>query len=109
MPRLATGELRFLAGAFASRITIGGRKRRDFPLPTCASEAAAKERTAALAEVALRLRRAGRGDKVRKLVAMGAKARTGRPWNTFLGAVDALCHGTGEAVLEVPTLEDFSK
>ena len=109
MPRSATGELRRLASGFAARITIEGRKRRDFPLPTCASEAAAKERTAALAVVALRLRRAGHADKVRKLVAMGAKARAGRPWNTFLGAVDALCQGTVEAVTDVPTFEDFAK
>ena len=72
MPRSATGELRRLASGFAARVTIEGRERHDFPLPTCACEAAAKERTAALAGVALRLRRAGHADKGRKLGAMGA-------------------------------------
>ncbi|MGH7439083.1 MAG: hypothetical protein ACRENE_25625, partial [Polyangiaceae bacterium] len=109
MPRVATGELRRLASGFAARITIEGRDRRDFPLPTCASEGAAKERTAALAAVALRLRRAGHAAKLRKLVAMGAKARAGRPWNTFLGAVDVLCQGTVEAITDVPTFEYFAK
>ena len=109
MARSATGELRRLASGFAARITIEGRERRDFALPTCAGEATAKERTAALALVALRLRRAGHADKVRKLVAMGAKARAGRPWNTFLGAVDAICRGTVEAMTDVPTFEVFAK
>ncbi len=109
MPRSATGELRCLASGFAARITIEGRERRDFALPTCAGEATAKERTAALALVALRLRRAGHADKVPKLVAMGAKARAGRPWNTFLGAVDALCQGTVEAMTDVPMFEVFAK
>ncbi len=109
MPRSATGELRCLAGGFAARITIEGRERRDFPLPTCADEAAAKERAGVLALVAQRLRRAGHTDKLRKLVTMGANARAGRPWNTFLGAVDAMCRGTVEAVTETPTFEDFAK
>jgi len=109
MPREAKGEVRRLASGFAARITIEGRERRDFVLPTCAVEAAAEERTTALARVAARLRRAGRLDEVPKMLELGAKARSGRPWHTFVAAVEGLCSGTVEARADVPTFEAFAK
>jgi integrase len=109
MPRSATGELRHLADGFAARITIEGRDRRDFVLATCKSEEAAAERKAALAKIAARLRRAGHVDKVLKLIETGAKVRAGRPWDTFVAAIDVLCSGTVEAIADVPTFADFAK
>ena len=98
MPREAKGELRHLADGFAARITISGRERRDFVLKTCATEAVADERTAALGQVAARLRRAGHADKILKMLEIGANARAGRPWRAFLAAVEAVCSGTVETL-----------
>ena len=109
MPREAKGEVRRLASGFAARITIEGRERRDFVLPTCAVEVAAEERTTALARVAARRRRAGRLDEVPKMLELGAKARSGRPWHTFVAAVEGLCSGTVEAQVDVPTFAAFAK
>ena len=108
MPREAKGEVRRLASGFAARITMEGRERR-FVLPTCAVEVAAEERTTALARVAARRRRAGRLDEVPKMLELGAKARSGRPWHTFVAAVEGLCSGTVEARADVPTFEAFAK
>jgi integrase len=108
MPRHATGEVRHLANGFAARITIAGRQRRDFVLTTCVAEADAEERTTALARMAARLRRAGHGDKIFKLIATGAKARAGRAWAAVITAVDVLCAGSAEVAAEVPTFAAFS-
>ena len=88
MPREATGELKTLADGFAARITIEGRARRDFPLPTCATEAEATERCKALAGIAARLRRAGKAGEIVALLEMGAKARAGRAWQFVVETVD---------------------
>jgi integrase len=109
MPREAKGELRHLADGFAARITINGRERRDFVLKTCATEAVADERTAALGQVAARLRRAGHADKILKMLEIGANARAGRPWRAFLAAVEAVCSGTVETLTKIPTFADFAK
>ncbi len=109
MPREATGEVRRLADGFAARITIQGRTRRDFTLATCRTEDEAEARTAALATMAARLRRAGHADKTVKMMAAGAKARAGRPWEMVVAAVDILCAGTVEALTEAPTFADFAK
>src|SRR6516165_2619683 len=68
MPREATGELRCLADGFAARITIQGRDRRDFVLPTCATEPDALERCKALASMASRMRRAGHASEILRLL-----------------------------------------
>ena len=109
MPREATGELRRLADGFAARITVLGRKRRDFPLAICLSEEQAEERKTELARMASRLRRAGHADKIEKLISGGAKARPGRPWSTVVTAVDVLCSGEAEVLKEAPTFADFAK
>lgn len=93
MPKAATGELRTLADGFAARITIKGRERRDFLLPTCATEDEARARCTALAGLAARLRRGGYFAEMDDLLAMGAKARAGKPWEFVVGAVDAICGG----------------
>src|SRR5579863_1192752 len=108
MPREASGELRRLADGFAARITIEGRARRDFVLTTSRTQEEAEARKAALAQMAARLRRAGHAGKIEKLIASGAKARTGRPWAAVVQAVDVLCAGTIDALTEVPTFADFA-
>jgi integrase len=92
MPREATGELRALADGWAARITIEGRTRKDFPLPTCATEAEAAERCRGLAGIAARLRRVGKAGETVRYLEMAAKAR-GRSWEAVLAVVDDECAG----------------
>ena len=109
MSKEATGELRHLADGFTARITIEGRIRKDFPLTACHAEAEAIHRCKALAQIAARLRRAGHAGEIEQLIAMGAKARIGRPWEAVSAAVDALCSGQArEKGPQVPTFEDFA-
>ena len=109
MPKEATGELRHHGEGYAARITIEGRTRRDFPLTTCPSEAGAVERCKALAQIAARLRRAGHAGEIEQLLAMGAKARSGRPWEAIGAAVDALCAGQAREKSSAPTFGEFAK
>lgn len=110
MPRAATGELRKLADGFAARITLRGRARRDFVLTSCETERGAADRCRALASLASRLRRSGHDDEIEGILQMGARARPGRPWESVVGAVDALCAGrTRDAGGPVPTFAEFGK
>jgi hypothetical protein len=112
MPKQATGELRTLADGFAARVTIEGRTRRDFVLTTCATDAEARARCTALAEMAARLRRAGEpADEILKTLESAATKRAGRPWEAMLAAVDIICGGGGrpKAAVEVPTLATWAK
>jgi integrase len=111
MPKEATGELRRLADGFAARITIEGRARKDFVLTTCATDAEAEQRCKALASMASRLRRAGQASEIEQLMAMGAKARAGRPWEAVCAAVDALCAGQtrDKQGPTIPTFAAFAK
>jgi len=109
MAREATGELRHLADGFAARITIEGRIRKDFVLPTCATEPEAEERCKAMASMAARLRKAGQGDQIEQLLTMAAKARAGRPWEAVCSAVDTLCAGNVRERSACPTFGDFAK
>lgn len=110
MAREATGELRCLADGFAARITIKGRTRKDFVLTSCANEVAAANRCRALAMMAARLRRAGHAGEIEQLMAMGAKAHSGRPWEAVCAAVEALCGGQMRAKGScAPTFGDFAK
>jgi integrase len=111
MAREATGELRTLADGFAARITIKGRTRRDFVLPTCANEREAEERCRALAGAAARLRRAEQSaEDIIKVLDIGARARAGRPWEAVCAAVDALCAGMAPraGIGEIPTFAKWA-
>ena len=96
----ATGELRKLGIGWEARIRVGG-KRVPFKLTTIATndEAAARARCNAMADVAVRLRRAGEESETEKLLEMAARARVGRPWDAVLAAVDKLCTSGGTAPL----------
>ena len=109
MPRSATGELRRLADRFAARITVGGRKRRAFPLAACLTQEQAEERKNELARMALRLREAGHSDKIAKLIASGAAARPGRAWQAVVDAVDLICSGGATQRAEVPSFGSFAQ
>ncbi len=76
MPREAKGEVRWSADGAAARVTLKGRDRKTFPLPTCKTEAEADERAALLASLALRFRKAGVIDRpeAEKLLEMAANA-----------------------------------
>src|SRR5688572_8244676 len=77
MPREAKGEVRWSGGEASARITIQGRERKSFPLPTCKTENEADERAALLAALAQRFRRAGviGQPEALKLLDMAANAR----------------------------------
>ena len=112
MPKEATGELKILADGFAARITIIGRKRKDFPLPFCRSETDARERCSALASMAARLRRAKKtAEEMVSLISMGAKAKAGHPWEFVRETVDLEAGGQlrRKGAAEVPTFATWAK
>lgn len=88
----ATGELRPLANGWEARIRIEGKVRRGFVL-AFAGETEARERCTAMAEIAVRLRKAGRVAQVEEILRMAAKSLEARPWQAVLSAVDTLCGG----------------
>lgn len=101
-----TGECRPLANGFEARIRIaddGARKGFFLTAIAKSDEPAAKERTRAMAEMAVRLRRAGHGARVVDLLTLAAKARAGRPWEAVLSAVDIVCGGQVTAAGPAPT------
>jgi len=109
MAREATGELRRRTDGFGAVITIEGRTRREFRLDGCPTADRARERCKALAAMAARLRRAGHVSEIERLLAIGAKARAGRPWDAVCAAADALCAGeTRQIAAQAPTFEDFA-
>jgi integrase len=110
MAREATGELRHLADGYAAHITIEGRARRAFLLPTCSNESDARERCTALAKMAARLRRAGQtAADIEKLVGMAAKARAGRQWENVCDGIATICGGTStKDERQIPTVEAFA-
>jgi hypothetical protein len=61
MPNIAKGEVRWTEdGTLASaRVTIEGKERESFPMPTCKTKEAAAERCSFVAALASRLRKAG--------------------------------------------------
>src|SRR5690349_13207366 len=113
MPTPVTGECRPLANGFEARIRIddeGNRKGFELVGIPKTDETAARERTTAMAQIAVRLRRAGRGDKIVDLLKMAAKVRPGKPWEAVVSAVDTLCTEGGAQPLagaEVPTFVRF--
>lgn len=107
MPRPATGELRPTANGFEARIRIDDAgTRRGFAIPM-RDELVARERCTALAQIAVRLRRAGHEADVPRLLETGARTRYGKAWDAFLAAVDAVCSGDPEPPL-VDDSEDRS-
>ena len=58
MSREAAGELRWSNGAGVARITLSGRNRKSYDLPTCRTEVEAEQRCKTLAGLAARFRKA---------------------------------------------------
>jgi integrase len=109
MSKPATGELvKLRAGGFAARVRIEGT-RKEFHLPTCATEAEARARCSAMASIASQLGKAGHGATLPKLLAMGAEAPAGKPWEAVVAAARSLCAGTAEPLGAKPvTFADFA-
>lgn len=59
MPNVPKGEVRWTEHRAVARITIEGKERESFPMPTCKTPEAATERCAFVAGLAARLRKAG--------------------------------------------------
>src|SRR5262245_56743198 len=58
MPNIAKGEVRFNGRVWVARVTLRGKDRASFELPTSSSEDEARERASLLAQLAQRLRAA---------------------------------------------------
>jgi len=108
MPRKATGELRKLATGWEARIRIDATTRRSFLLTACFTEEDAAARKEAMANMAVRLRRAGLTSETIKLLEMAATARAGRSWEFVLSALNSLCTGITEDVTACSSFEDFA-
>jgi integrase len=76
MPRVRTGQVRYRGGKWFGRITLTGKVRPSFELPTVASEAEATKRTELLAHFAGVLRDAGQLDLAMPLLEKTARADT---------------------------------
>lgn len=111
MARTATGELRELADGWEARIRIQGKERKGFFLPHCPAEAEARERCTAMAQIAVRLRRAGEPPaEVVELLTRLAKTRPGRPWDAALAGLEVLYAGKADkGGPQVPTFKDFAE
>lgn len=59
MPKLAKGEVRWGANGASARVTIKGKQRETFEMPTVKTPAEAEQRCELLANMAQRFRRAG--------------------------------------------------
>ncbi len=107
----ATGELRKLASGYEALIRIEGKKRKGFFLATCPGEDEARVRCEAMAQIAVRLRHAGLSARAIDLLGVAARARSGKPWEAVLVAVDTLCNGTAAEVenRDVPKFATFAK
>lgn len=102
MPKAATGEIRWTHGVAIARVTLRGKDRASFELPTCADDARARERARLLADVARRLRLAQVDDaRTRKALDMVAGASP-RSLRNAIAVVQELVGGE----LRPPSLPD---
>lgn len=92
MPPRATGTVYCLEGRRYARIRISAESRPSFALPTCATDEAARARAAVLAELAVRLRRAGQERFAEAFVSRAAE-RDGKALDAVLAAAAAVCRG----------------
>lgn len=97
MARQATGSVRHRGGRWLARVRLGPDDRRTYPLPSCKTEEAARERLAVLVEVLTRLRAAGHVEVAPPLLERAAE-RNGRALCDVLEAVERICGGD----IEVP-------
>ena len=112
MPREASGDQRVLAdGTRAVVVRIGDKgKRKLFALPNCRTATAASERSAMMADIATRLRRAGKPPGiVEDWMGELARAPHARAVKAVLGAVEPVIAGDVERLTDVPTFNDFGK
>ena len=111
MSKQATGELRTLADGYEARIRIPGAERKGFFLATCPGEEEARERCAAMAQIAVRLGRAGENPaEIIDVLGRLARTRAGRPWDAALAGIEVMCAGkAAKGGPLVPTFEAFAK
>ena len=110
MPNIPKGEVRWTEHGAVARITIEGKQRDTFPMPTCKTKAAAEERCAFVAALAQRLRKAGviktrEGyELLRTAAACAAQLLVG-----VEQVAGELSGGDFKPGLRVPTFAEFSK
>ena len=112
MAREATGELRRLADGWAALITIQGRKRKAFPAHDVHDGAGGRGSDARPWPASPRgSRRAGQVDQIVPVLTLASKQRAGRPWESVLQGVDAICAGEARDRRGgvVPTFGDWAK
>ncbi len=111
MPTPLTGSARCRSGTWYARVTYDRGRRIEITLTTCreGDEQKANERAALLAELAVKLRKAGHADAAPGLLER-AGARDGRALEDVVGAIDRIC--AGEAAPPVSagmTFKDFAE
>ena len=72
MARKRTGQVRSRNGKWYARITLNGKQRPSYELPTCKDETAARTRAGVLADIAAVLRDAGQLDLAPRLLEKAA-------------------------------------
>jgi integrase len=109
MPSKTTGAVRFRDGKWKARITIAGT-RPELILSTCkpSDETKAVERTHLLADLATRLKGAGRDGLARPLLERAA-SRDGKALGDVVEAVRRLCSGDAAPVSAVVTYGEFAE
>jgi len=112
MSREATGEVRERCGVLETRITLKGKQREEFKLPTCKTRSEAVGRSKVLATMARRFRRAGLLDTTdaRRLLDMAAAA----PARTLEGVLKVADELIGDELADadapdVPTFKELAK
>jgi integrase len=93
------GSVRWRKGKADVRLSLGQGRRKTFQLPTCKTEAEAEKRRALLAELAAKLRAAGRVDMGLPLLERAAE-REGTALADVVRAIEAMCKGE---VIRKPT------
>jgi integrase len=110
VPRKPAGELSHGVDGWSTRITLSGTRRRTYQLVHARTEPEARERSAALAALAVRFRNAGREGETSNVLLRAAQTPTGKHWEVFLEAVDDILSGrtAGINTQRVPTFAAFA-
>jgi integrase len=93
MPKPATGNVRWVGGVAVARITVVSDRREDFRMPSCTTEADARERSKLLASIAKRLRLATADEETKRKALELVAAATARTLHNAVAVIEDLIGG----------------
>lgn len=110
MPKVPTGEVRWTDEGPVARVTMQGRDRESFLMPTCKTPDEATTRSKLLAGLATRFRKAGViGQPEARTLLETAATCTGALLPGVVTVAGELCGGTlPETLAKVPTFEEVA-